>query len=139
MPNQNLSNTAYNLEPNIKQSPGGLRDIQTVVWVAKRYFDVNTLLELVDKQYLTSTEYELLKTSQLFLFKVRFALHIIANRREDRLAFQYQKSIASMLGYVDGDSLAVEVLMKDYYQTVTRVSRLNDILLQLLEDEILNT
>jgi [protein-PII] uridylyltransferase len=136
---QNLSNTAYNLEPNIKQSPGGLRDIQTVVWVAKWCFDVNTLLELVDKQYLTTTEYELLKTSQLFLFKVRFALHIIANRREDRLAFQYQKSIATMLGYVDGDSLAVEVLMKDYYQTVTRVSRLNDILLQLLEDEILNT
>ncbi len=136
---QNLSNTAYNLEPNIKQSPGGLRDIQTVVWVAKWCFDVNTLLELVDKQYLTTTEYKLLKTSQLFLFKVRFALHIIANRREDRLAFQYQKSIATMLGYVDGDSLAVEVLMKDYYQTVTRVSRLNDILLQLLEDEILNT
>ncbi|WP_024792295.1 [protein-PII] uridylyltransferase [Candidatus Ruthturnera calyptogenae] len=136
---QNLSNTAYNLEPNIKQSPGGLRDIQTIVWVAKWYFDVNTLFELVDKQYLTTTEYELLKISQLFLFKVRFALHIIANRREDRLAFQYQKSVATMLGYVDGDSLSVEAFMKDYYQTVTRVSRLNDILLQLLEDEILNT
>ncbi|NYT52263.1 MAG: [protein-PII] uridylyltransferase [Candidatus Vesicomyosocius endoextente] len=136
---QNPSNTAYNLEPNIKQSSGGLRDIQTVVWVAKWYFCVNTLFELIDKQYLTIAEYELLNTSQLFLFKVRFALHIIANRHEDRLVFQYQKSIATILGYVDGDFLAVEVFMKDYYQTVTKVSRLNDILLQLLEDEILNT
>ncbi|WP_190600804.1 [protein-PII] uridylyltransferase [Candidatus Vesicomyidisocius sp. SY067_SCS001] len=136
---QNPSNTAYNLEPNIKQSSGGLRDIQTVVWVAKWYFCVNTLFELIDKQYLTIAEYELLNTAQLFLFKVRFALHIIANRREDRLVFQYQKSVANILGYVDGDFLAVEAFMKDYYQTVTKVSRLNDILLQLLEDEILNT
>ena len=134
-----FSNTAYNLEPNVKESPGGLRDIQTVAWVAKWYFDVNTLFELVKKKYLSNGEYELLKTSQMFLWKVRFALHIIANRREDRLAFQYQKQVASMLGYTDGESLAVERLMKDYYRTVTKVSRLNDILLQLLEDKVLNT
>ncbi len=134
-----FSNTAYNLEPNVKESPGGLRDIQTVAWVAKWYFDVNTLFELVKKKYLSESEYELLKTSQMFLWKVRFALHIIANRREDRLAFQHQKQVASMLGYTNGESLAVERLMKDYYQTVTKVSRLNDILLQLLEDKVLNT
>ena len=135
----NFSNTAYNLEPNIKESPGGLRDIQTVAWVAKWYFDVNNLFDLVESKYLSSDEYELLKTSQLFLWRVRFALHVIASRREDRLAFQYQKQVANMLGYEDGDSMAVEQFMKDYYQTVTKVARLNDILLQLLEDKVLNT
>ncbi len=135
----NFSNTAYNLEPNVKESPGGLRDIQTITWVAKWYFDVNFLSDLVDKNYLTENEYALLKQGQLFLWKVRFALHIIAKHREDRLAFQYQKQIATILGYTDGDRMAVESLMKDYYQTVTKVSRLNDILLQLLEDRVLHT
>ncbi|SHN90074.1 [Protein-PII] uridylyltransferase [Bathymodiolus heckerae thiotrophic gill symbiont] len=136
---ESFSNTAYNLEPNIKESPGGLRDIQTVAWVAKWYFDVNTLFDLIASNYLSNDEYEILKTSQLFLWRVRFSLHVIASRREDRLAFQYQKQVAEMLGYTDGDSMAVEHFMKDYYQTVTKVSRLNDILLQLLEDKILNT
>jgi [protein-PII] uridylyltransferase len=134
-----FSDTAYNLEPNIKESPGGLRDIQTVAWVAKWYFGVNTLFDLVKAKYLSNDEYELLKTSQLFLWRVRFSLHIVASRREDRLAFQYQKQVADMLGYIDGDSMAVERFMKDYYQTVTKVSRLNDILLQLLEDKVINT
>ena len=70
---------------------------------------------------------------------MRFSLHIIAKRREDRLAFQYQKQVADLLGYTDGDSMAVERFMKDYYQTVTKVARLNDILLQLLEDKVINT
>jgi len=135
----NYSNTAYNLEPNLKESPGGLRDIQTVAWVAKWYFDVNLLSDLVDKSYLSECEYDLLKQGQLFLWKVRFALHVIAKRREDRIAFQYQKELASMLGYIDTDFMAVEQFMKDYYRTVTKVSRLNDILLQLLEDRILHT
>ncbi len=135
----NFSNTAYNLEPNLKESPGGLRDIQTVTWVAKWYFDVNLLFDLVGKGYLDSSEYELLKQGQLFLWKVRFALHVIAERREDRLSFQYQKQVASVLGYKDNAAIAVEQLMKDYYQTVTKVSRLNDILLQLLEDRVLHT
>ena len=135
----NFSNTAYNLEPNLKESPGGLRDIQTVVWVAKWYFDVNLLSDLVDKSYLNQSEYTLLKQGQLYLWKVRFALHVIAKRREDRIAFQYQKDAAKLLGYVDTDSMAVEQFMKDYFRTVTKVSRLNDILLQLLEDRILHT
>ena len=136
---RNFSNTAYNLEPNLKESPGGLRDIQTVAWVAKWYFDVNLLSDLVDKSYLTENEYDLLKQGQLFLWKVRFALHVIAKRREDRIAFQYQREVAKILGYTNDDSMAVEQFMKDYYRTVTRVSRLNDILLQLLEDRVLHT
>ncbi|CAC9443847.1 [Protein-PII] uridylyltransferase (EC 2.7.7.59) / [Protein-PII]-UMP uridylyl-removing enzyme [uncultured Gammaproteobacteria bacterium] len=135
----NYSNTAYNLEPNLKESPGGLRDIQTVAWVAKWYFDVNLFSDLVDKDFLTQGEYDLLMQSQLFLWKVRFALHIVAKRREDRVAFQYQREIASVLGYQDGESIAVEQLMRDYYQAATKVARLNDILLQLFEQSVLHT
>jgi [protein-PII] uridylyltransferase len=133
----NYSNTAYNLEPNLKESPGGLRDIQTVVWVAKWYFDVDLLSDLVQKEYLTQGEYDLLIASQSFLWKVRFALHVIAKRREDRVAFQHQREVATVLGYADGDSMAVEQLMRDYYQTATKVARLNDILLQLFEQSVL--
>ena len=133
----NYSNTAYNLEPNLKESPGGLRDIQTVAWVAKWYFDVNLFFDLVDKGFLTQNEYDLLVQSQLFLWKVRFALHIIAKRREDRVAFQYQREIASVLGYQNGERIAVEQFMRDYYQSATKVARLNDILLQLFEQSVL--
>ncbi|CAB5504151.1 [Protein-PII] uridylyltransferase (EC / [Protein-PII]-UMP uridylyl-removing enzyme [Bathymodiolus thermophilus thioautotrophic gill symbiont] len=134
----NYSNTAYNLEPNLKESPGGLRDIQTVAWVAKWYFDVDLLSDLVEKEYLTQGEYDLLIEAQSFLWKVRFALHIIAQRREDRVAFQYQRKVASVLGYEEGDSIAVEQFMRDYYQTATKVARLNDILLQLFEESVLH-
>ena len=135
----NFENTAYSLEPNVKESPGGLRDIQTVAWVAKFYFGVESLFQLVEQSYLSKQEFEILKTSQLFLWKVRYALHIVAKRREDRLVFQHQKELAKTLGYIDGETLAVEVFMKDYYRTVTKVSRLSDILLQLLGDRVLNT
>ncbi|WXT99875.1 MAG: Bifunctional uridylyltransferase/uridylyl-removing enzyme [Catillopecten margaritatus gill symbiont] len=134
----NYSNTAYNLEPNLKESPGGLRDIQTVAWVAKWYFDVDLLSDLVEKEYLTQSEYDLLIEAQSFLWKVRFALHVIAKRREDRVAFQYQREVAKVLGYSDGDAMAVEQLMRDYYQTATKVARLNDILLQLFEESVLH-
>ncbi|BAS67718.1 [protein-PII] uridylyltransferase [Bathymodiolus septemdierum thioautotrophic gill symbiont] len=135
----NYSNSAYNLEPNLKESPGGLRDIQTVAWVAKWYFDVDLLSDLVDKEYLTQDEYNLLIEAQSFLWKVRFALHVIAKRREDRVAFQYQRGVAKVLGYADGDSMAVEQFMREYYQTATKVARLNDILLQLFEESVLHT
>lgn len=134
-----FSETAYNLEPNLKESPGGLRDIHTMVWVAKWYFDIDLLGQYTQESYLSLNEYQLLEQGQLFLWKVRFALHLIAKRREDRLTFQYQKEVAKMLGYKDSESMAVEQLMKDYYQNATRVSRLNDILMQLLEDRVLHT
>ncbi len=133
-----FSDTAYNLEPNLKESPGGLRDIHTIAWVAKWYFDVNHLLDLVKSNYLNKLEFDLLKAGQLFLWKVRFALHVLARRREDRLAFQYQKEVATMLGYVDTEQIAVEQFMRDYYRTVSKIARFNDILLHLLEDKVLH-
>ena len=130
--------TAYNLEPNVKGSPGGLRDIQMIGWVAKRHFGAATLAELVDHEFLTPGQLLRLQDGEKFLWRIRFALHILTGRREDRLLFDYQISLAQMLGYEDATyTLAVEQLMQRYYRTVMELSRLNEMLLQLFEEAIL--
>jgi [protein-PII] uridylyltransferase len=130
--------TAYNLEPNVKSSPGGLRDIQTIGWVAKRHFGADSLDELVDHGFLTKSELRKLKTAQAFLWKVRFALHVLTNRREDRLLFDHQIKLAKMFGYEDATyTLAVEQFMQRYYRTAMDISLLNEMLLQLFREAIL--
>jgi [protein-PII] uridylyltransferase len=130
--------TAYNLEPNVKGSPGGLRDIQMIGWVAKRHFGVRTLDELVDQGFLGAGQQRRLTNGQTFLWRVRFALHLITGRREDRLLFDHQVRLAEMLGYEDATyTLAVEQLMQRYYRTVMDLSRLNEMLLQQFEEAIL--
>jgi [protein-PII] uridylyltransferase len=130
--------TAYNLEPNVKSSPGGLRDIQTIGWVAKRHFGTDTLDELVAHGFLTREELRKLKAGQSFLWRVRFGLHALTGRREDRLLFDYQIKLAKMFGYEDASfTLAVEQLMQKYYRTVMDVSLLNEMLLQLFREAIL--
>lgn len=130
--------TAYKLEPNVKGSPGGLRDIQLVGWVAKRHFGVSTLDELVAHRFLTQGQLKRLHDSQEFLWRVRFGLHVLTGRREDRLLFDHQTNLATLLGYEDASyTLAVEQLMQRYYRTVMDLSRLNEMLLQLFEEAIL--
>ena len=130
--------TAYNLEPNVKASPGGLRDIQTIGWVAKRHFGTDTLDELVAHGFLTREELRKLKAGQAFLWKVRFGLHMLTDRREDRLLFDHQIKLAKLFGYEDASfTLAVEQLMQKYYRTVMDVSLLNEMLLQLFREAIL--
>ncbi|MCC6303143.1 MAG: [protein-PII] uridylyltransferase [Gammaproteobacteria bacterium] len=130
--------TAYNLEPNVKEGPGGLRDIQTIAWVAKRHFRTDTLEGLVGRDFLTRREYDALIRGQEFLWKVRFALHLLTGRNENRLLFDYQRTLAAQFGYRDDQRLAVEHFMKDYYRTVTELSRLNEMLLQLFQEVILH-
>ena len=130
--------SAYNLEPNVKGSPGGLRDIQMIGWVAKRYFNVESFEELLAHKFLTPGQLQRLNDGQEFLWRVRFGLHILTGRREDRLLFDHQINLAKMLGYEDASyTLAVEQLMQRYYRTVMDLSRLNEMLLQLFEEAIL--
>jgi len=130
--------TAYNLEPNVKSSPGGLRDIQTIGWVAKRHFGAETFDELVQHGFLTAGELRKLRSAQAFLWKARFGLHVITGRREDRLLFDHQIRLAKMFGYEDATyTLAVEQFMQRYYRTVMDVSLLNEMLLQLFREAIL--
>ena len=134
--------TGYKLEPNVKESPGGLRDIHMIGWVAKRYLGASTLTELRDHGFLTKQECDELFAGQDFLWRVRFALHMITGRREDRLLFDHQVKIASLFGYVNSDpqhpNLAVEQFMQLYYRTIKSLSCLNDVLLQLFEEAILH-
>ncbi|PKM31195.1 MAG: [protein-PII] uridylyltransferase [Gammaproteobacteria bacterium HGW-Gammaproteobacteria-11] len=133
-----FNDTEYNLEPNVKSSPGGLRDIQTIGWVALRHFGTNDLRELVERGFLNEAEYNILASGRAFLWQVRFALHILAGRAEDRLLFDHQRTIARMMGYEDNDSkLAVERFMQKYYRVVMSLSELNDLLMQHFEEILL--
>jgi [protein-PII] uridylyltransferase len=132
------NNTEYNLEPDIKSAPGGLRDIQTIGWVAKRYFNANRLSDLVNHGFLTAEEYDILNAGQSFLWEVRYALHMLTKRSENRLLFDHQRAVAEMLGYRDSNAnLAVEKFMKRYYRVALSVSQLNDMLLQHFDEAIL--
>ena len=133
------NDTAYNLEPNVKTGPGGLRDIQTIAWVAKRYFGSESLDELATHGFMAPSELRRLKQAQGFLWKVRFGLHALTARREDRLLFDHQIKLAQSFGYEDGTyTLAVEQLMQRYYRTVMDVQLLNELLLQLFREAILS-
>lgn len=134
-------NTAYRLEPNIKEGPGGLRDIQMVSWVARRHFDAWTLAELVDHGFLTTDEHARLTDGQNLLWRIRWHLHMLTGRGEDRLLFDHQHDLARVFGDADdGDgsaNRAVERFMQRYYRTVMELQRLNEILLQFFREAIL--
>ena len=132
------NDTAYNLEPNVKEGPGGLRDIQIIGWVAKRHYGARDLAELVEHGFLTGEEYQALIEGQTHLWRIRFALHRLTGRREDRLLFEYQRELAGLFGYRgEENNQAIEQFMQRYYRTIMQLERLNEMLLQLLQQEIL--
>ncbi|WP_313516062.1 [protein-PII] uridylyltransferase [Pseudomonas sp.] len=134
------NDTEYNLEPNVKGSPGGLRDIQTILWIARRQFGTLNLHAMVGQGFLIESEYALLASSQEFLWKVRYALHMLAGRAEDRLLFDHQRRIAGLLGFEENDAkLAVERFMQKYYRVVMGIAELNDLINQHFEEVILST
>jgi [protein-PII] uridylyltransferase len=131
--------TAYNLEPNIKEGPGGLRDIQMISWVARRHLGAETLHGLVEHGFLSQAEHSDLVGGQHLLWRIRYALHLLAGRAEDRLLFDFQRQIAERFGFRDNaSSLAVEQFMQLYYRTVMRLERLNESLLQLFREALLS-
>lgn len=132
--------TVHNLEPDIKGSPGGLRDIHTIAWVARREFGSDSLDDLVKRGFLSAPELRLLLQGREFLWRIRFALHLMTGRHEDRLLFDHQSRIAQLFGYQDASyMLAVEQLMQRYYRTVMDLSRLNEMILQQFQELILSS
>lgn len=135
---EKYSDSANKLEPNIKESPGGLRDIQMISWVAKRHFDNINLSSLVKHNFLTNDEYTTLTNSRNLLWRIRFALHMLNKRREDRLLFEFQRNVAELLGFNNKeDNSGIEKFMKMYFKTINEISRLNEMLLQHFEEEII--
>ena len=131
--------TAYELEPNIKESPGGLRDIQTLLWVTKWHFNIADLSDLLANGFLKKSEYDILDKQQKVLWHLRFGLHALTHKRTDKIGFSEQKKLAKLLGFIDKDTMAVEQLMKTYYKAVADINRISDILMQSLENLILHT
>jgi [protein-PII] uridylyltransferase len=121
---------AYNLEPNVKESPGGLRDLQTIIWLARAIDLGETWPALAREGLLTKEEARQVNDAQLVLTDLRVRLHYLAGRREDRLVFDHQIEIARQLGLKDkGGRLASDLLMQRYYLAAKAIWRFNVILL----------
>lgn len=132
---ERFHDSAYRLEPNVKESPGGLRDLQTISWVIQRHFGRIKLSELSEHEFLTTKEAQSLQESRDFLWRVRFWLHRNAKRTEDRLLFEHQRQLAEAFGYkTEDNNIAVEQFMQRYYRVITSVVRLNEMLLQLFRE-----
>ncbi len=134
---EKYSDSTDKLEPNIKEAPGGLRDIQMIGWVAERQFDNIEINNLVKQKFLTRDEYVILKTGRNLLWRIRFALHMTTHRREDRLLFEYQRNISELFGFKGKENKGIEAFMRIYFKTTREISRLNEMLLQHFEEEII--
>jgi [protein-PII] uridylyltransferase len=131
-------NEEYGLEPNLKTSPGGLRDIQTAMWVMARKFGTTDPAALEKLAMLTAQERNWLESGQRFLWWVRFGLHLLAGRKEDHLQFEYQRTLAQRLGFADTQARrGVERFMHYYYRHIIELREVNDILLQHFDESIL--
>ncbi len=135
---QKHGNSEYVLEANVKNSPGGLRDIQMISWIAQRHISTNSVDELIGKGFLTNEELDILNRGMDFMWRMRYALHMITGREEDRLLFDHQRTLAKMFGYDDDDAkMAVEQFMQYYYRWALSLGELNDVLMQHFDETIL--
>ncbi|MCA0394566.1 MAG: [protein-PII] uridylyltransferase, partial [Proteobacteria bacterium] len=132
-----FGDTADNLEPNIKEGPGGLRDIHTLRWMARRTFGTRDIESLIPLGHLGVDEYAALEREWRVLSRLRYGLHLVANKREERLRFDYQKMLAARLQHIeDADNAAVEQMMQGFYRSAAIVLRIGDRLLQRFEEQI---
>ena len=131
-----FEDTAYNLEPNVKESPGGLRDVQMVLWLARAINGASTLDAMVGQGLLNRRECDALTKAYAQVKFLRARLHLLARRREDRLVFELQNSMAQSLNVAASGGLrASEVLMKRYYQSARELRLFNDILIDALTSD----
>ena len=145
---QKFENTPYSLEPNCKESPGGLRDLQILLWAAKAAGLGRSWDELGRNGLATTLEVRQIKSNEALLSLIRARLHLLARRREDRLVFDLQAALADSFGYravppeagsaasTRGARRASEQLMRRYYWAAKAVTQLNQILLLNLQERI---
>jgi [protein-PII] uridylyltransferase len=138
-----FENTPYALEPNCKESPGGLRDLQVILWVSKAAGFGKSWDELARNGLATPFEVRQIKRNEALISLIRARLHLLSHRREDRLVFDLQTAVAESFGYrsqsPEGDRLPVrasEALMRRYYWAAKAVSQLNQILLLNIQERL---
>jgi len=128
---EKFHSNAYRLEPNLKESNGGLRDIQTVHWICQRQFGTTEFEELVTENILTKAEFNTLLHGLDTLWRIRYLLHHFAGKREDRLLFDFQRDLAHAWGFTDDtNNRCIEQLMQRFYRNAMRLQSLNEIILQ---------
>ena len=137
---QKFEDTPYSLEPNCKESPGGLRDLQVLIWVARAAGLGKTWSELAAKGLITAFEVKQLQRNEGLLRLIRARLHMVAGRREDRLVFDLQTAVAESFGYEATRGQRVsEMLMRRYYWAAKAVAQLNQILMFNIEEQVTGT
>jgi len=134
---QKYEDTPYSLEPNCKESPGGLRDLQVLVWVARAAGLGKSWSEMAANGLITPFEVKQLQRNEGLLRLIRARLHVVAGRREDRLVFDLQTAVAESFGYQPTKGQRVsEVLMRRYYWAAKAVTQLNQILMLNIEERV---
>ena len=131
-----MGDTRYVLEPNLKDGKGGLRDLQTLMWIAKFLYRVDTVQGLVDKGVLDKVDARRFNKAQKFLWTVRCHLHYLAGRPDETISFNVQNELAARMGYSDREGVsAVERFMKHYFLTAKEVGDLTRIICAVLEEQ----
>jgi [protein-PII] uridylyltransferase len=132
-----FNDTAYSLEPNIKESPGGLRDLHMILWLTQSQKLGKNWLELAKNNIITATELRQIQRHERNLQTLRIRLHYLAKRREDRLLFDFQNELADNLDLVNtANKRASEQLMQSYYRSAKFISLINEILIKTLESTL---
>jgi [protein-PII] uridylyltransferase len=128
--------TAYNLEPNLKDGPGGLRTLDSLRWIGRRLAHADDLSQMVAEGLIDPAEQAALEESEAVLRRYRYALHLEAGRPEERLLFDYQRALAERLGFQDEHekNLGVEQFMQGYYRAASQVERLGVQLVERFEE-----
>ena len=127
----------YLVEPNVKESKGGLRDLQTLYWIGKYLYRVEDAADLVAHNVFSKEEYKVFQKAEAFLWNVRVRLHYLLDRAEERLSFDVQPALAAALGYTDAEKprRAVEAFMRAYFLVAKDVGDLTRIFIAALEEQ----
>ena len=127
----------YLVEPNLKESKGGLRDLQTLYWIGKHLYRVQEPADLVDHNVFTKDEFKVFQKAEAFLWNVRVRLHYLLGRAEERLSFDVQPALAAAMGYQDAEKprRAVEAFMRAYFLVAKDVGDLTRIFIAALEEQ----
>ena len=134
-----FNDTPYSLEPNCKESPGGRRDLQVIHWVTRAAGIGDDWKSLERTGLITAAEVRQFERADRLLSDLRVELHLLVNRREDRLLFDHQENLAAAMGIGPTESKrASEVLMQRYYQNAKLVTQLNSLVMQVLADRLLS-